>query len=85
MAEGNTVQVDLKTWHERLGYPCLKRMREIVDLNLLDVTIPVETKLFCEACIFGKSSKKSFKKSQQKSYFVGEFVNTQMSMALCSL
>lgn len=84
IAEGNTVESDLKVWHERLGHPCLKRMRNMADTNQLKITIPAETKLFCEACIFGKSSKKSFKKNQRRDYLAGEFlhsdVNGPMSM-----
>lgn len=83
--EGNAVEADLKTWHEHLGHPCLKRMQEMASSNQLDIAIPEETKLFCEACIFGKSSKKPFKKSQHKNYLPGEFlhsdVNGPMSIA----
>lgn len=79
MKEGNTVETDLKTWHERLGHPCLKRMREMTGSNQMDIVIPEETKLFCEACIFGKSSKKPFKKNQRRNYLSGEFLHSDVN------
>lgn len=74
IAEGHAVETDLKTWHERLGHPCLKRMQKMARTNQLDINIPEETKLFCEACIFGKSSKKPFKNSVRRNHLAGEFL-----------
>lgn len=80
--EGNAVEADLKTWHGRLGHPCLKRMQGMAGSNQLDIAIPEETKLFCEACIYGKSSKKPFKRSQRRNYLPGEFLHSEV---LCLL
>lgn len=74
-AEGNATEVDIQLWHERLGHTCLKRMREMASEKQLDIKIPAETKLFCEACTFGKSSKKPFKRSQPRNYLPGEFLH----------
>lgn len=69
--ENNAVETDLKIWHERLGHPCLKRMRDIVNADQLSLVIPTDAKLFCEACIFGKSSKKPFKDRLPRDYLPG--------------
>lgn len=66
IAEGNTAKADSKTWHERLGHPCLRRIREMAGVNQLDIKIPKETKLFCEACIYANHPRNHSRRASVK-------------------
>ncbi|XP_019879023.1 uncharacterized protein LOC109606588 [Aethina tumida] len=54
--EANIVEDDFKLWHER----------ETVKLGLLkDIKLPEKGEFVCEACIYGKSKRRSFKSSEK--------------------
>lgn len=79
--EANSVQDEetmklekLQIWHERLGHASLTIMEKMINYNS-SIGLKKEDlqKFSCEACILAKAHRKTFKKSSEKNYDVGEF------------
>lgn len=64
----------LKLWHERFGHASLSTMQKMIDLEKLGLQKDHLRKFMCEACIFGKAKRKSFKAREPKNNQPGEFL-----------
>ena len=63
----NIVTDDVKLLHDRLGHVSMTTIRNTMRLGLLEnVELPKDGDFVCEACIYGKSKRRSFKTAEEK-------------------
>lgn len=80
VAEANAAEQKmdkLQLWHERLGHVGLTTMQKLVTDNPTIGLNKEDLQRFkCEACIYGKLKRKTFKKREEKQYEPGEMVHS---------
>ena len=59
----SSLKTTLSEWHQRLGHPALKILKQIVSENKLDFSSSLSNTFPCNACLSNKSHKLSFSKS----------------------
>lgn len=81
-ADGEKANAELMLAHQRLNHISLKKMRKMMEIGLLNTKIPVKSKLFCEACMYGKLTRATFKKQTsegRRKYLPGELIHSDVS------
>jgi hypothetical protein len=69
----------LQLWHERLGHIGLTTMQKLIENNpTVGLNKEDLQKFKCEACIFGKMKRKSFKSREEKQYKPGEMIHSDV-------
>lgn len=78
-AEANTVENDLKTWHDRLGHINQRSLQRMEDCGLIKNTNSESKDFFCEACQEGKLHRKPFvKREHNKLWKTGEMFHSDV-------
>lgn len=82
VAEANAAEQKtntLKLWHERLGHAGLATMKKLIEDNpTIGLNQENLRKFTCEACIFGKMKRKTFKPRTEKHFEPGEMIHSDV-------
>lgn len=70
-----TVRESLSVWHERLAHQNKAHVRNFLKRNCVDF---VDEDFLCEACIYGKHHRGSFKQRIEKTTKCGEIIHTDV-------
>lgn len=70
------VQKDsIKLWHERFAHQNVAHVKQILKRNNIDF---IDSDYVCEACIYGKHHRDSFKSSENRAKQCGELIHTDV-------
>lgn len=77
--EGKEISEELMLAHQRLNHISLTKMRKMAEMGLLNLKIPAKSKLFCEACMYGKLTRTTYKSLEDKrKYLPGELIHSDV-------
>ena len=71
-AETNT----LDQWYRIMAHQNLSRVKKVLDLN--NIHVKDESKIFCEPCAIGKSRRMSFLSNSTKTERIGEVIHADV-------
>lgn len=68
-------RISLRSWHERLGHQNIAHVKKFLRSNDIDF---VNEDFACEACVYGKHHRGSFKLREEKSKTCGEIIHADV-------
>lgn len=68
-------KTSLRSWHERLGHQNATHVKKFLQARNIDF---INESFECEACIYGKHHRSSFKSREEKSKKCGEIIHTDV-------
>lgn len=68
-------RTSLRSWHERLGHQNATHVKKFLQARNIDF---IDENFECEACIYGKHHRSSFKSREEKSKKCGEIIHTDV-------
>lgn len=77
-------KISLRVWHERLGHQNIAHVKKILQSRDIDF---INEDFQCEACVYGKHHRGSFKSREEKSTKCGEIIHADVCgpMEECSI
>lgn len=79
--DGKEISEELMLTYQRLNHISLTKMHKLAEMGLLNLKIPAKSKLFCEACMYGKLTRATYKSLEDKrKYLPGELIHLDVSV-----